>query len=76
MSIDINSFKTFFKFQIQKQTIITNQRTLITKRHAYLYRHSPKVRAEEKEPHQLVCVYGNQVTDLACSHLPHRHVRS
>lgn len=42
----------------------------------YLYWHSPKIRAKEEKPHQLICIYSNQVTDLTCSHFPHGHIGS
>lgn len=41
---------------------------------SYLYWHGPQVRTEEKEPHELVGIYGDQVADLSDGELAHGHV--
>lgn len=39
----------------------------------HLHRHGPQVGTKEKEPHQLVGLYGYQIVNLPQSHFPHRH---
>lgn len=41
---------------------------------SYLNWHGTEIGAEEKEPHQLVGVYSDQVTDLSQSHISHGQV--
>lgn len=41
-----------------------------------LHWHGPQVRTEEEEPHELVGIYGNQVTNLSDGEFSHGHVGS